>query len=77
MMFRSPVWQLMFALALGLASSYVLDDIYSGKEAFEENETKEMENEERDDIPELNGSWSSDELDDGMADLPQTIIDEA
>lgn len=77
-MFRSPVCTLIFALTLGLASSYVLDDIYSGKEAFEENETKEIENEKRDNIPDLNGSWSSNDLDDGMAeDLPQTIIDEA
>ena len=77
-MFRSPVCSLIFALTLGLASSYVLDDIYSGKEEFEENETKEVENEKRDDIPDLNGSWSSDELDDVMAgDLPQSIIDKA
>ena len=77
-MFRSPVCSLIFALTLGLASSYVLDDIYSGKEAVEENETKEVENEKRDDIPDLNGSWSSDELDDVMAeDLPQSIIDKA
>ena len=77
-MFRSPVCSLIFALTLGLASSYVFDDIYSGKEAFEENETKEVENEKRDDIPDLNGNWSSDELDDVMAeDLPQSIIDKA
>ena len=77
-MFRSPVCSLIFALTLGLASSYVLDDIYSGKEAFEENETKEVENEKRDDIPDLNGSWSSDEWDNVMAeDLPQSIIDKA
>ena len=77
-MFRSPVCSLIFALTLGLASSYVLDDIYSGKEAFEENETKEVENEKRDEIPDLNGSWSSDELDDAMVeDLPQSIIDKA
>ena len=77
-MFRSPVCSLIFALTLGLASSYVLDDIYSSKEEFEENETKEVENEKRDDIPDLNGSWSSDELDDVMAeDLPQSIIDKA
>ena len=77
-MFRSPVCTLIFALTLGLASSYVLDDIYSGKEAFEENETKEVENEKRDEIPDLNGSWSSDELDDVMVeDLPQSIIDKA
>lgn len=77
-MFRSPVCPLIFALILGLASSYVLDDIYSGKEVFEENETKEVENEKRDDIPDLNGSWSSDELDDAMVeDLPQSIIDKA
>ena len=77
-MFRSPVCSLIFALTLGLASSYVLDDVYSGKEAFEENETKEMENEKRDEIPDLNGSWSSDELDDVMVeDLPQSIIDKA
>ena len=77
-MFRSPVCSLIFALTLGLASSYVLDDIYSGKEALEENETKEVENEKRDDIPDLNGSWSSDELDDVMVeDLPQSIIDKA
>lgn len=77
-MFRSPVCSLIFALTLGLASSYVLDDIYSGKEAFEDNETKEVENEERDEIPDLNGSWSSDELDDAMVeDLPQSIIDKA
>lgn len=77
-MFRSPVCSLIFALTLGLASSYVLDDIYSGKEAFEENETKEVENEKRDDIPDMNGSWSSDELDNVMAeDLPQSIIDKA
>ena len=77
-MFRSPVCSVIFALTLGLASSYVLDDIYSGKEAFEENETKEVENEKRDEIPDLNGSWSSDELDDAMVeDLPQSIIDKA
>lgn len=77
-MFRSPVCSLIFALTLGLASSYVLDDVYSGKEAFEENETKEVENEKRDEIPDLNGSWSSDELDDVMVeDLPQSIIDKA
>lgn len=77
-MFRSPVCSLIFALTLGLASSYVLDDIYSSKEEFEENETKEVENEKRDDIPDLNGSWSSDELDDVMVeDLPQSIIDKA
>ena len=77
-MFRSPVCSLIFALTLGLASSYVLDDIYSGKEEFEENETKEVESEKRDDIPDLNGSWSSDELDDVMVeDLPQSIIDKA
>ena len=77
-MFRSPVCSLIFALTLGLASSYVLDDIYSSKEEFEENETKEVENEKRDEIPDLNGSWSSDELDDVMVeDLPQSIIDKA
>ena len=77
-MFRSPVCSLIFALPLGLASSYVLDDIYSSKEEFEENETKEVENEKRGDIPDLNGSWSSDELDDVMVeDLPQSIIDKA
>ena len=77
-MFRSPVCSLIFALTLGLASSYVLDDIYSSKEEFEENETKAVENEKRDDIPDLNGSWSSDELDDVMVeDLPQSIIDKA
>lgn len=77
-MFRSPVCSLIFALTLGLASSYVLDDIYSSKEEFEENETKEVENEKRGDIPDLNGSWSSDELDDVMVeDLPQSIIDKA
>ena len=77
-MFRSPVCSLIFALTLGLASSYVLDDIYSSQEEFEENETKEVENEKRDDIPDLNGSWSSDELDDVMVeDLPQSIIDKA
>lgn len=77
-MFRSPVCSLIFALTLGLASSYVLDDIYSGKDEFEENETKEVENEKRDDFPDLNGSWSSDELDDVMVkDLPQSIIDKA
>ena len=77
-MFRSPVCSLIFALTLGLASSYVLDDIYSSKEEFEENETKEVENEKRDHIPDLNGSWSSDELDDVMVeDLPQSIIDKA
>lgn len=77
-MFRSPVCSLIFALTLGLASSYVLDDIYSSKEEFEENETKEVENEKRDEIPDLNGSWSSDELDDAMVeDLPQSIIDKA
>ena len=77
-MFRSPVCSLIFALTLGLASSYVLDDIYSSKEEFEENETKEVENEKRDDIPDLNGSWSSDELDDVIVeDLPQSIIDKA
>lgn len=77
-MFRSPVCSLIFALTLGLASSYVLDDIYSGKETFEENETKEVENENRDEIPDLNGSWSSDELHDVMVeDLPQSIIDKA
>lgn len=77
-MFRSPVCSLIFALTLGLASSYVLDDIYSSQEEFEENETKEVENEKRDEIPDLNGSWSSDELDDVMVeDLPQSIIDKA
>ena len=77
-MFRSPVCPLIFALTLGLASSYVLDDLHSDKEEFEENETKEVENEKRDDIPDLNGSWSSDELDDVVVeDLPQSIIDKA
>lgn len=77
-MFRSPVCSLILALTLGLASSYVLDDIFSGKDEFEESETKEVENEKRDDLPDLNGSWSSDELDDVMVeDLPQSIIDKA